>query len=370
MDRQALQQLLSGAVEAAVAHLGEALAAAPPAGPVFMVPIADLKVAPQTYQFRVSPLLSSAGTDGRLKACTRFRRELAGVALVWREPGGDLALLDGHHRFELARRSGIADLACLEVEAANARQARRIGALSNLAAGNATAADVAKLLRDEALSPAEVAAFGVSPRSKVLKDAGALLPLDRGLFAKVATGEVPLEMGLALAAAGPPAVQRELWREATRRNWSAAQVAEAASLAAMARVTSTAAAGVLPGLEAMLAGESTDLSALLAVRAAIKRQLGTELRALRAVSHRRSAAALEAADVAVIDVSAAAEARDSSRAQTRILHLLAGQSGPLQREIRRLADLVAAGQPAAAAVAENLSSVRRAIEEELSGLTG
>ena len=367
MDRSTLRQLLGQAAEAALDTLADGLAAAaPPAGPVFMAPIADLKVAPSTYQFRVSPLLSTAGTDGRLKACRRFRRELAGVALVWREPGGQLALLDGHHRYELARRDGIADLAVLEVEAGTVREARGVGALANLAAGHATPADVARLLRDEAMTPAEVAEFGVSARSKLLQDAARLVPLAPDLFGLVCTGEMALEMALALASIDSTVTQRELWREAARRGWDAPQVAEAASLAQLARTSRTEAVGCLPGLEAMLASESSDLGALLSIRAEIRRQLGTELRALRSVSHRRSAAALEDRGVAVVDVAAASEARDATRAQARVLTVLAGQSGPLQATIRQLADRVAAGRSAGEVVAENLAMVRQAIESELS----
>lgn len=368
MDRDALRQLLGQAAEAALDTLADGLAAAaPPAGPVFMAPIADLKVAPQTYQFRVSPLLSTAGTDGRLKACRRFNRALAGVALVWREPSGQLALLDGHHRLELARRSGVADLACLEVSAGSVREARRVGALANLAAGHATPADVARLLRDESMTAAEVAEFGVSARSKLLQDAARLVPLASDLFGQLATGEMPLEMALALASIGSTVTQRELHREATRRGWSAEQVAEAASLAQLARTSRAEAVGCLPGLEGLMASESTDLGALLAVRAAIRRQLGTELRALRSVSHRRTASSLEARNVALIDVAAASEARDATRAQARVLTVLAGQSGPLQATIRQLADRVAAGCSAAEVVAENLPMVRSAIEAELTG---
>ena len=368
MQRDDLRQLLLRAVDAGLDTLADGLAAAaPPAGPVFMAPIADLKVAPELYQFRVSPLLSTAGTDARLKGCRRFRRELAGVVLAWREPSGQLAIIDGHHRLQLARRDGVLDLAVLEVQATGPREARRVGALANLAAGHATPADVARLLRDEAMTPAEVAEFGVSARSKLLADAAALVPLAPDLFGLVCTGEMELPMALALASIGSTVTQRELHREATRRGWSAEQVAEAASLAQLARTSSTEAVGCLPGLEAMLASESSDLGALLSIRAEIRRQLSTELRALRAVAHRRSAAALEAAEVAVIDVAGAAEARDATRATARLFGQLAHLSGPLQTLIRALADEVAAGRPAADVVAQRLPEVRAALERELGG---
>ena len=368
MDRDQLRQLLTAAVDAGIEALAdglaEALPPAAPAGPVFMVPISDLKVAPETYQFRLS-CIGRSGTDGRLRDCGRFRRELAGVVLVWREPSDQLALLDGHHRLELAKRDGVADLAVLEVKAATMREARRIGALANVAGATASPADVAKLLRDDALSPGDLAAFGISRRSKLVTDAAQLALLPGDLFSKACAGEIDLPMALALATAGETIVMRDLHREATRRRWSPAQVAEAAQLARVATVSTTTPAGCIPGFAALLAQSNSNLSEILAVRAAIRRQLAGELAALSTVSRRRSAVALEDRGVAVVDVEAAAEARDSSRAQQRVFDTVAHLSGALHELIAQLAGEVTESRSAADVVAANIDRVRRAIEAEL-----
>ena len=367
MDRDQLRQLLTAAVDAGIEALADGLAEAlPPVpdGPVRMVPLDELVVKPETYQFRLS-CIGRSGTDGRLRDCGRFRRELAGVVLVWREPSDQLALLDGHHRYELARRDGVPDLAVLEVEASTMREARRTGALANVAAGTAAATDVAKLLRDDALSAGDLAAFGISPRSKLLQDAAQLALLPGDLFSKACAGEIDLPMALALATAGETIVMRDLHKESTRRRWSPAQVAEAAQLARMATVTTTAPAGCIPGFAALLAQSNSNLGEILAVRAAIRRTLAGELAALTTVSRRRSAVALEDRGVAVVDVAAAAEARDSSRAQQRVFDQLAGLSGGLHQVIAQLADEVTESRTAADVVAANIDRVRRAIEAEL-----
>lgn len=367
MDRAALRGLLSTALDAGLDALADGLAAAlppAPAGPVRMVPLDELAVRPAVYQFRLS-CIGKSGTDGRLRDCGRFRRELAGVVLVWEEAPDVLALLDGHHRLELARRDGVPDLACLVVEARSVREARRVGALANVAAGTAAPADLAKLLRDDALSAGDLAAFGISRRSKLVTDAAQLALLPGDLFGLACTGEIDLPMALALASAGESTVMRDLHREATRRRWSPAQVAEAAQLARMATVSTTTADGCLPGFHALLAQSNSNLSELLAVRAAIRRTLAGELQALSTVSRRRSAASLEARGVAVVDVEAAAEARDSSRAQSRVFDQLAGMSGGLHQVIAELAGQVTESRSAADVVAANIDRVRRAIEAEL-----
>ena len=366
MDRDRLRSLLAGALDAGIEALADGLAQAMPGpGPVRMVAPGDLLVDPRRFQFRQS-VVNLSGTDGRLRDACRWNPVLAGVLLVWADPAGPLCLVDGHHRHRLAVADRVPAVAVLLVEARDAIEARTAGALANVANNTATAPDLAKLMRDAGLGPADVAAYGISPRSRVVRDAAALMPLDGRLFARVATGELAVEVGIAIAAAGPPAVQRDLAREAERRRWDAGQIAEAAALAQLARVSSSTPAGCLPGLEGLLTGEGSDLGALLSVRAQVRRQLGAELQALATVARRRAALALEDQGVAVIDLEAAADARDSGRAAVRLFdRLAAGLAGPLQQTIRALADEVAAGRPAAEVVADRLPDVRRAIEQEL-----
>ena len=365
MTREHLRQLLASAVDAGLEVLADGLAAAtPPAGPVRMIAPAELLVDPRRFQFRVS-VVNLSGTDGRLRDACRWNPALAGVLLVWADSNGQLCLIDGHHRHRLAVANAVPLVAVLQVEAPDAKAARVVGALSNVANGTAAAPDLAKLMRDSGMSPTEVAAHGVSARTKVLRDAAALLPLDARLFAKVATGELEVGLGIALAAAGPHAVQRDLHREATRRRWSVEQVREASALAALATVNTSTAAGCLPGLESLLQSENSDLGQLLAVRAAIRRQLSSEVLALSTVARKRSALALEARDVAVVDRTAAADARDSSRAQQRLFDQLAGHHGPLQQCIRELAAHVDGTHSAGEVVAANIEMVRAAIEAEL-----
>lgn len=368
MDRAALRELLNraadAAVDALVADLATAVQPPGPAGPVRMVAPGELLVDPRRFQFRQS-VVNLSGTDGRLRDACRWNPALAGVLLAWPDPAGPFCLVDGHHRHRLALANGVAAVAVLLIDADDAIEARTIGAMSNLANGTATAPDLAKLLRDTGMGPAEVAAYGVSPRSRVLRDAVALVPLDARLFARVASGDLALDVGLALAAASPCAVQCDLAREAERRRWSAEQISEAAAMAQLATVSSSTPDGTLPGLEALMQAENSDLGALLAVRAAIRRALAGELQALATVSRRRSATALEARNVAVVDREAAREARDSSRAQARLFDQLAGHSGPLQDCIKELAALVTESRPAGDVVAANIDRVRQAIEAEL-----
>ena len=96
MERAALRQLLGDALEAGLDALADGLAAATaPGGPVRMVAPGDLLIDPRRFQFRQS-VVNLSGTDGRLRDACRWNQALAGVLLVWPDPGGRLALVDGH----------------------------------------------------------------------------------------------------------------------------------------------------------------------------------------------------------------------------------------------------------------------------------
>jgi hypothetical protein len=253
----------------------------------------------------------------------------------------------------------------LLLTAASAREARLQGAAANIAQGQADAAEIARWLAAGGSGEDELERLGLSRRSRLLVAARKLQGLCPSLLALVCRGEISEAMGLALAMTPEAAVQRDLWKQAQRRRWSPEQAAEAARLGRLATVQKADTTGCLPGLEALMA-DSSDLDAVLAVRAAIRRALGQELQALATVSRKRSAASLEGRNVAVIDREAATNERDAAKAATRLFDLLAaGHAGPLQRCIRELAAEVTPQRTAAQVVADHLQAVRKAIDQEL-----
>lgn len=151
------------------------------------------------------------------------------------------------------------------------------------------------------------------------------------------------------------------------RRWDADQIAEAALLAGMATISTSRPDACLPGFESLLEAENSNLGAVLAVRAAIRRLLKGEVQALATVGRRRAADLLEARGVALVDVDAAAEHRAVAQSAVTLFTQLAGFRGPLAETIRDLAALVTASRPASAVVAEHIDRVRAALEAELCG---
>ncbi len=169
---------------------------------VAMLPAAAIQVDPGRFQFRVHP--SPSGTTERLSGCAIFRQELAGALLIWRDPEGIDWLADGHHRLALARRCGVERLAVLYLVAANAAEARAQAAPANIAQSAAGHQEVARFLRAAGADRAQLAAWGISTRSPLLRDALPLVELEPSLFAKAVTGELELAAAIPLAACRPP----------------------------------------------------------------------------------------------------------------------------------------------------------------------
>lgn len=331
---------------------------------VWMAPIASVSVDPARFQFRAAT--AEAGTCGRLKGCERFNPALAGALLVWRSEG-QTHLIDGHHRLELARRSGVEAVAVLAIEARTDREARLTGAMANLAAGQAGAIELARLLRDDpSLKPWDlVAGYGIKRNTRPLTDAATLRALSPALFTDAAIGLIPLDHALALAAAPDPALQAQLWAQAQRRQWDPGQLLEAAELAQLG-AHPQAVTGCLPGLEDLLREGNPRLDQLLAVRAAVRGQLRLERRAGAAVAVQRAAEALERTGAAAVDQARAREVKHEAQALLDRFAALAGCSGQLAGLLNRMAAEVADGQDLRRVVDRQMPEVRAVLSAELS----
>jgi 2'-5' RNA ligase len=173
--------------------------AAPAPGEVRTVPTGSLKVDPKRFQFKLNTA-NPAGVTKELQEVKTFNPEFAGVVAVWRDPAdGSDYVVNGHHRHELAGRTGHPNLAVRYLQAKDAREARAKGALINIAEGRGTAVDAAKFMRDMGVSPADLAKHGVSLKGKLAADAATLTKLNDAAFDRVARGTLDPERALAVA---------------------------------------------------------------------------------------------------------------------------------------------------------------------------
>ena len=334
-------------------------------GPVRMVPVDQIQVRPEVFQFRVAAI-GQGGTTNRLRHCQRYNPALAKVLSCWLNPAdGLIYLCDGHHRMQLAKRDGVEMVACMLLDAPDATAARSLAALQNIAENTATPLDTAKWLRDTGARTSDLEEFGITRHSCLIRDAVPLLRLDQGLFTRACNGEIPLAEAQALAGAGDPVAQRELWALARRKGWDADQIQEAAGIAQAATITTYTPDGCLPGLGELLQEANSNLSELLAIRAEIRRQLRLEVRALALASRDKTAAILEACDAAAVDVQAAQAARGQAQALAGLFAAICNSGGPLAALIHSLAGEVKGSRTTAVVVANHLSQIRQAIASEM-----
>ena len=276
---------------------------------------ADIEADPARFQFKLGTDRVT-GVGEELKSVT-WNPELAGVIAVWRDPAdGKDYVVNGHHRLDLAKRSGAKEIAVRYLTAATAEEARAKGALINIAEGRGTAVDAAKFLRDTGRTPDDLSKVGISLKGAVARDAADLVRLDADLFRRVALGTIPLPLAIAAAKHLPDQadqrqfVQRiEQQEDRTGRPVPLRIAEELAREMAIAPRVSTA--------TQTLFGPADDESAWVQraeIKSYVRNELAKEAKDFRLASSTRRAQALGAVAGNSLDVTANRRIADRSTA--------------------------------------------------------
>ena len=139
---------------------------------------------PRRFQYKHTA--EASGSVGSLAGVQKYDENLGGIIQVWKDPGdGKTYVVNGHNRLDLAKKLGAKDVTVRFLDAGSAKEARSIGALTNIAEGRGTAVDAAKYFRDTGFGKKELEDRGVPMREKIADDGLALSKLDDSLFDKV-----------------------------------------------------------------------------------------------------------------------------------------------------------------------------------------
>jgi hypothetical protein len=180
---------------------------APKPGQVGEMPVSALRIAPERFQYKLGT--DADGTGTLLKEQQRFNCELAGTISVWRDPeNNQFYVINGHHRLELAKRTGVSKVAVRHIVANDGTEARAIGALQNISEGRGTPVDAAKFLRDTGLTPDELKVKGISMGEATAAKGLALSQLDMPIFNKVVSGDLPIGRAVAIGGATKDAAEQ------------------------------------------------------------------------------------------------------------------------------------------------------------------
>lgn len=177
---------------------------------VFRVPVDQIQVDPEQYQFRSR--VNDQGVDERLSGVDQWDDNRAGTVLLHRREDGSLYVADGHHRVDLARRLGQGEINARivdEADGVDVPTARVEAAMNNIADGKAEPLDVAKVFRDSGTPSSEVRSAFNLPNSQVVRDGEALANLSDNVFGMVSAGQMAEKDGAAIGAAFTEPSQQE-----------------------------------------------------------------------------------------------------------------------------------------------------------------
>lgn len=268
----------------------------PKPGAAGLMKASQLKRDPHKFQYKLN--VNQDGVTSQFKD-VKFNPALAGRLSVWQDPqSGETYVVNGHHRHELAERSGYDDdLTVFHLEAKNEKEARALGALANIAGGQGTAIDAAKFLRDTNSTTDQLQEHGVSLTKGLTQDALTLAKLSPRIFDKVATGTYrqgrALAIGQHLADFGD---QEQLDRMIDQREQSQSRDIPDHVVGEMARQMALSnrikAGPQQPGLFGDEPEERNTLVERAQVTSAIRRSITSRLNKFRAVSNEKAAETL------------------------------------------------------------------------------
>lgn len=192
---------------------------------VVSVPTSSLSVDPDRFQYKI--LKGQGGQTGSLNGVENWNPLMAGVQHVWRDPAdGKTYVVNGHNRHALATKLGVPNVDVRYIDAPDAKQARMQGALVNIAEGQGTAFDAAKLIRDSGMTPDEMRSHGVNLKGRVASQSVPLANLADPIFHAAVRGEIPTERAAIIGDLPNHADQIRLVKEIGNRNVTNADVRE------------------------------------------------------------------------------------------------------------------------------------------------
>lgn len=366
LDRAAVRAKSTVPDEVGAPDLAQQPTAVPTRSMVRQVSPQEVVARPQEMQYKAAGQLNRYGTSGSLTKAEVFDEQLGGLISVWRDPAtGELVVVNGHNRLRLAQMKGAEAINVMEISAASAQEARAIGALQNIAEGQGTAWDAAKLMRDMSYTPGSLQEKGIDLGGRIARDAVPLTRLPKEIFEKGATGGLSLDKAIALGSVEglDEAVVRDVAARAAKGKFSADKIAQAMQEARFA-TTQGPAGGVLPGMEELF--KTSNFDQLLNVRTEAYRALREQMVALSSAANLKRTGILEAAGN-VIDVEGSRAAKDQAAAALNLFNQVTGYVGPVRELLTEMAGQIKGKVSAKKVVAENLDRLRNAIEAEVNG---
>ena len=132
------------------------------------IPLADLQIDPQRFQFK-SKADKITGVDESNQIGGEWDPRSAAILYVWEDKQGNKFVVNGHHRFALAKEKNIDKVNAIvdrEANGVTAEQARRNGILINIRDSQGDVQDYAEFVRNDNMSEETARKEGILSREK------------------------------------------------------------------------------------------------------------------------------------------------------------------------------------------------------------
>lgn len=339
----------------------------PLGGVVQDLPTSEIHADPVRFQYKAG--MGQGGAGDELRGVTKFDPEKSGILSVWKDPAdGKTYVANGHHRLELAQRTGAEGLTVRYIDAANAAEARAKGAMINIAEGRGTSIDAAKVFRDSGATAEDLQNQGLSLTGSVAKEGQALANLDPHLFNQVVSGEMKSARGAMIGQVAEHSDQRQLIkliqeREASGKPMSDGQVGELLRMQAP-QVTET---------QHSLFGDDEISRSLIAEKAGvsdyIQNRLTQKRRTFNAVGNERAATRLAEAGN-VIDADKNAAIAVATNQEHAVYQKLSTSTGPVADALDEAAKALHAGENPAIVKVRTYAKIEPILKEQADKLAG
>ena len=160
----------------------------------------SIAVDPKRFQYKIIGELTKTGNVGSLTGVKKWDENLAGIIQVWEDPADkQVYVVNGHNRLDLAKKLGAEEVTIRYLQANSAKEARGIGALTNIAEGRGTSLDAAKFFRDSGLNKDDLDAKGIPMKESIANNGLALANLSNSLFSRVILGSLAESRAIAVS---------------------------------------------------------------------------------------------------------------------------------------------------------------------------
>ncbi len=184
----------------------------------------EIKLDPKRFQYKtdVDP---QTGVSKKLKGKS-FERDVSGTISVWKDPKtNETFVINGHHRLQLAKENNVKKIDVKFIDAKNEKEARLKGAIQNIAEGQGTSLDAAKIFKESGIGMDRLKKFGLSMTDTQAREGLMLSNLSKPLFDLVVSGKMKKSVGVTIGEnIKSKDIQEQFYNKIKNKNYSTSTV--------------------------------------------------------------------------------------------------------------------------------------------------